>query len=168
MIKWHWINTYHTHVFQTFAFVSAVRMNGTKEGPTCMDKNHGCAHICRETPKGGIACECRPGFQLTKNNRDCKCEYICLKNTTPQAELYENVSSWVFLFLGYQQTSKSRNLAGNICIIIQNRIEEFKIQRDLVLSQNQVMPSHNATTLPIYVYIHRNVADCFVSAWLLS
>ncbi|TSL61128.1 Signal peptide, CUB and EGF-like domain-containing protein 3 [Bagarius yarrelli] len=63
-----------------------VRMNGTKEGPTCMDKNHGCAHICRETPKGGIACECRPGFQLTKNNRDCKltcnygnggCQHIC-------------------------------------------------------------------------------------------
>ncbi len=53
---------------------SAVRFNGSKDVPTCMDKNHGCAHICRETPKGGIACECRPGFQLTKNNRDCKCE----------------------------------------------------------------------------------------------
>uniref|UniRef100_A0AAZ3NX26 Signal peptide, CUB and EGF-like domain-containing protein 3 n=1 Tax=Oncorhynchus tshawytscha TaxID=74940 RepID=A0AAZ3NX26_ONCTS len=59
---------------------------GTKEGPTCMDKNHGCAHICRETPKGGIACECRPGFQLTRNMRDCKltcnygnggCQHIC-------------------------------------------------------------------------------------------
>ncbi|XP_022533294.2 signal peptide, CUB and EGF-like domain-containing protein 3 isoform X1 [Astyanax mexicanus] len=63
-----------------------VRINGTKEGPSCMDKNHGCAHICREAPKGGIACECRPGFQLTKNNRDCKltcnygnggCQHIC-------------------------------------------------------------------------------------------
>ncbi|XP_037377164.1 signal peptide, CUB and EGF-like domain-containing protein 3, partial [Talpa occidentalis] len=43
----------------------------------CMNKNHGCAHICRETPKGGIACECRPGFELTKNQRDCKltCNY---------------------------------------------------------------------------------------------
>lgn len=41
-----------------------------------MNKNHGCAHICRETPKGGIACECRPGFELTKNQRDCKCEII--------------------------------------------------------------------------------------------
>uniref|UniRef100_A0A4W5NGR0 Signal peptide, CUB and EGF-like domain-containing protein 3 n=1 Tax=Hucho hucho TaxID=62062 RepID=A0A4W5NGR0_9TELE len=59
---------------------------GTKEGPTCMDKNHGCAHICRETPKGSIACECRPGFQLTRNMRDCKltcnygnggCQHIC-------------------------------------------------------------------------------------------
>ena len=40
----------------------------------CMNKNHGCAHICRETPKGGIACECRPGFELTKNQRDCKCK----------------------------------------------------------------------------------------------
>uniref|UniRef100_A0A674PBP4 Signal peptide, CUB and EGF-like domain-containing protein 2 n=1 Tax=Takifugu rubripes TaxID=31033 RepID=A0A674PBP4_TAKRU len=56
------------------------------EGPTCMDKNHGCAHICRETQKGGIACECRPGFQLTRNNKDCKltcnygnggCQHIC-------------------------------------------------------------------------------------------
>lgn len=41
-----------------------------------MNKNHGCAHICRETPKGGIACECRPGFELTKNQRDCKCEIL--------------------------------------------------------------------------------------------
>lgn len=40
----------------------------------CMNKNHGCAHICRETPKGGIACECRPGFELTKNQRECKCK----------------------------------------------------------------------------------------------
>uniref|UniRef100_A0A8C7W781 Signal peptide, CUB and EGF-like domain-containing protein 3 n=1 Tax=Oncorhynchus mykiss TaxID=8022 RepID=A0A8C7W781_ONCMY len=63
-----------------------LRSEGTKEGPTCMDKNHGCAHICRETPKGGIACECRPGFQLTRNMRDCKltcnygnggCQHIC-------------------------------------------------------------------------------------------
>ncbi|ROL52103.1 Signal peptide, CUB and EGF-like domain-containing protein 3 [Anabarilius grahami] len=63
-----------------------LRFNGTKEAPTCMDKNHGCAHICRETPKGTIACECRPGFQLTKNSRDCKltcnygnggCQHIC-------------------------------------------------------------------------------------------
>uniref|UniRef100_A0AAQ5XKL8 Signal peptide, CUB and EGF-like domain-containing protein 2 n=1 Tax=Amphiprion ocellaris TaxID=80972 RepID=A0AAQ5XKL8_AMPOC len=57
-----------------------------KEGPTCMDKNHGCAHICRETQKGGISCECRPGFQLTRNMKDCKltcnygnggCQHIC-------------------------------------------------------------------------------------------
>uniref|UniRef100_A0AAQ4Q5N8 Signal peptide, CUB and EGF-like domain-containing protein 2 n=1 Tax=Gasterosteus aculeatus aculeatus TaxID=481459 RepID=A0AAQ4Q5N8_GASAC len=60
--------------------------DGSKEGPTCMDKNHGCAHICRETQKGGIACECRPGFQLTRNMKDCKltcnygnggCQHIC-------------------------------------------------------------------------------------------
>uniref|UniRef100_A0A665W8W0 Signal peptide, CUB and EGF-like domain-containing protein 2 n=1 Tax=Echeneis naucrates TaxID=173247 RepID=A0A665W8W0_ECHNA len=59
---------------------------GTKDGPTCMDKNHGCAHICRETQKGGISCECRPGFQLTRNMKDCKltcnygnggCQHIC-------------------------------------------------------------------------------------------
>ncbi|KAM8830668.1 signal peptide, CUB and EGF-like domain-containing protein 3 isoform 2-T2 [Synchiropus picturatus] len=63
-----------------------MRMEGTKEGPTCMDKNHGCAHICRETQKGGISCECRPGFQLTRNMKDCKltcnygnggCQHIC-------------------------------------------------------------------------------------------
>ncbi|KAL6483638.1 hypothetical protein MHYP_G00085100 [Metynnis hypsauchen] len=62
-----------------------VRINGTREGQSCMDKNHGCAHICREAPKG-IACECRPGFQLTTNNQDCKltcnygnggCQHIC-------------------------------------------------------------------------------------------
>lgn len=40
-----------------------------------MDKNHGCAHICRETQKGGISCECRPGFQLTRNMKDCKCKW---------------------------------------------------------------------------------------------
>uniref|UniRef100_A0A8C6UQK6 Signal peptide, CUB domain, EGF-like 3 n=1 Tax=Neogobius melanostomus TaxID=47308 RepID=A0A8C6UQK6_9GOBI len=60
--------------------------DGTKERPTCMDKNHGCAHICRETQKGGISCECRPGFQLTRNMKDCKltcnygnggCQHIC-------------------------------------------------------------------------------------------
>ncbi|KAM7411594.1 hypothetical protein PAMA_021537 [Pampus argenteus] len=63
-----------------------VRPEGSKEGPTCMDKNHGCAHICRETQKGGISCECRPGFQLTRNMKDCKltcnygnggCQHIC-------------------------------------------------------------------------------------------
>ncbi|XP_030637549.1 signal peptide, CUB and EGF-like domain-containing protein 3 [Chanos chanos] len=63
-----------------------VRFDGAKDGPTCMVKNHGCAHICRENPKGGISCECRPGFQLTRNNRDCKltcnygnggCQHIC-------------------------------------------------------------------------------------------
>uniref|UniRef100_A0A4W6DDG5 Signal peptide, CUB and EGF-like domain-containing protein 2 n=1 Tax=Lates calcarifer TaxID=8187 RepID=A0A4W6DDG5_LATCA len=62
------------------------RPKGAKEGPTCMDKNHGCAHICRETQKGGISCECRPGFQLTRNMKDCKltcnygnggCQHIC-------------------------------------------------------------------------------------------
>uniref|UniRef100_A0A7M4E046 Signal peptide, CUB domain and EGF like domain containing 2 n=1 Tax=Crocodylus porosus TaxID=8502 RepID=A0A7M4E046_CROPO len=41
------------------------------EGMNCMNKDHGCAHICRETPKGGVACECRPGFEMAKNQRDC-------------------------------------------------------------------------------------------------
>uniref|UniRef100_A0A8C7FPK6 Signal peptide, CUB and EGF-like domain-containing protein 2 n=1 Tax=Oncorhynchus kisutch TaxID=8019 RepID=A0A8C7FPK6_ONCKI len=43
------------------------------DGMNCMNKDHGCAHICRETPKGGVACECRPGFELAKNQRDCSC-----------------------------------------------------------------------------------------------
>ncbi|XP_069479790.1 signal peptide, CUB and EGF-like domain-containing protein 2 isoform X9 [Ambystoma mexicanum] len=43
----------------------------SKEGLSCMNKEHGCAHICRESPKGGVACECRPGFELAKNQRDC-------------------------------------------------------------------------------------------------
>ncbi|XP_036819993.1 signal peptide, CUB and EGF-like domain-containing protein 2 isoform X3 [Oncorhynchus mykiss] len=41
------------------------------EGLSCMNKEHGCAHICKETPKGGVACECRPGFELAKNQRGC-------------------------------------------------------------------------------------------------
>uniref|UniRef100_A0A8D0CLQ6 Signal peptide, CUB and EGF-like domain-containing protein 2 n=1 Tax=Scleropages formosus TaxID=113540 RepID=A0A8D0CLQ6_SCLFO len=47
------------------------------DGMNCMNKDHGCAHICRETPKGGPACECRPGFELAKNQRDCilTCNY---------------------------------------------------------------------------------------------
>ncbi|KAH0618815.1 hypothetical protein JD844_018302, partial [Phrynosoma platyrhinos] len=57
--------------------VSPAESTRQPKGMNCMNKNHGCAHICRETPKGGIACECRPGFELTKNQRDCKltCNY---------------------------------------------------------------------------------------------
>lgn len=58
-----------------------VQADGTRDGPTCMDKNHGCAHICRESQKGGISCECRPGFQLTRNMKDCKCE-SCHRSVT--------------------------------------------------------------------------------------
>uniref|UniRef100_A0A8C7UJF3 Signal peptide, CUB and EGF-like domain-containing protein 1 n=1 Tax=Oncorhynchus mykiss TaxID=8022 RepID=A0A8C7UJF3_ONCMY len=56
------------------------------DGMNCMNKDHGCAHICRETPKGGVACECRPGFELAKNQRDCSltcnygnggCQHMC-------------------------------------------------------------------------------------------
>uniref|UniRef100_A0A4W3JA67 Signal peptide, CUB and EGF-like domain-containing protein 2 n=1 Tax=Callorhinchus milii TaxID=7868 RepID=A0A4W3JA67_CALMI len=43
----------------------------SEEGMSCMNKDHGCAHICRETPKGGVACECRPGFELARNQRGC-------------------------------------------------------------------------------------------------
>ncbi|XP_069012421.1 signal peptide, CUB and EGF-like domain-containing protein 1 isoform X3 [Embiotoca jacksoni] len=48
------------------------------DGMNCMNKNHGCAHICREAPgKGGVSCECRPGFELAKNQKDCTltCNY---------------------------------------------------------------------------------------------
>ncbi|KAK2120958.1 hypothetical protein P7K49_002344 [Saguinus oedipus] len=41
------------------------------QGMNCMNKDHGCAHICRETPKGGVACDCRPGFDLAQNQKDC-------------------------------------------------------------------------------------------------
>uniref|UniRef100_A0A672P3C0 Signal peptide, CUB and EGF-like domain-containing protein 2 n=1 Tax=Sinocyclocheilus grahami TaxID=75366 RepID=A0A672P3C0_SINGR len=56
------------------------------EGLSCMNKEHGCAHFCKETPKGGVACECRPGFELAKNQRGCiltcnhgngGCQHIC-------------------------------------------------------------------------------------------
>ncbi|XP_069821121.1 signal peptide, CUB and EGF-like domain-containing protein 2 isoform X3 [Dendropsophus ebraccatus] len=43
----------------------------SEEGLSCMNKDHGCGHICRETPRGGVACDCRPGFELAKNQRDC-------------------------------------------------------------------------------------------------
>ncbi|ELW64494.1 Signal peptide, CUB and EGF-like domain-containing protein 1 [Tupaia chinensis] len=43
----------------------------SNEGMNCMNKDHGCAHICRETPKGGVACDCRPGFDLAQNQKDC-------------------------------------------------------------------------------------------------
>uniref|UniRef100_A0A7N8WJ95 Signal peptide, CUB and EGF-like domain-containing protein 1 n=1 Tax=Mastacembelus armatus TaxID=205130 RepID=A0A7N8WJ95_9TELE len=42
------------------------------------NRDHGCAHICREAPgKGGVSCECRPGFELAKNQKDCTltCNY---------------------------------------------------------------------------------------------
>ncbi|XP_029438203.1 signal peptide, CUB and EGF-like domain-containing protein 2 isoform X4 [Rhinatrema bivittatum] len=42
-----------------------------EEGLSCMNKDHGCAHICREAPRGSLACDCRPGFELAKNQRDC-------------------------------------------------------------------------------------------------
>uniref|UniRef100_A0A7N8YMZ8 Signal peptide, CUB and EGF-like domain-containing protein 2 n=1 Tax=Mastacembelus armatus TaxID=205130 RepID=A0A7N8YMZ8_9TELE len=48
------------------------------DGMNCMNKDHGCAHICREAPgKGGVSCECRPGFELAKNQKDCTltCNY---------------------------------------------------------------------------------------------
>lgn len=45
------------------------------EGLSCMNKDHGCGHICKEAPRGSIACECRPGFELAKNQRDCICKY---------------------------------------------------------------------------------------------
>ncbi|XP_003470606.1 signal peptide, CUB and EGF-like domain-containing protein 1 isoform X2 [Cavia porcellus] len=49
----------------------------SNEGMNCMNKDHGCAHICRETPKGGVACDCRPGFDLAQNQKDCAltCNY---------------------------------------------------------------------------------------------
>ncbi|XP_064192984.1 signal peptide, CUB and EGF-like domain-containing protein 2 isoform X1 [Anguilla rostrata] len=58
----------------------------SEEGLSCMNKEHGCAHICKEAPKGGVACECRPGFELAKNQRGCTltcnhgnggCQHMC-------------------------------------------------------------------------------------------
>ncbi|KAM6459408.1 signal peptide, CUB and EGF-like domain-containing protein 2 isoform 4-T4 [Liasis olivaceus] len=43
----------------------------SEEGVSCMNKDHGCDHICKEAPKGGVDCECRPGFELARNQRDC-------------------------------------------------------------------------------------------------
>uniref|UniRef100_A0A8C5QU48 Signal peptide, CUB domain and EGF like domain containing 2 n=1 Tax=Leptobrachium leishanense TaxID=445787 RepID=A0A8C5QU48_9ANUR len=58
----------------------------TEEGLSCMNKDHGCAQICREAPRVGVSCDCRPGFELGKNQRDCiltcnhgngGCQHIC-------------------------------------------------------------------------------------------
>ncbi|XP_076880056.1 signal peptide, CUB and EGF-like domain-containing protein 2 isoform X3 [Brachyhypopomus gauderio] len=55
-------------------------------GLSCMNKAHGCAHICRETPKGGVSCECRPGFELAEDQHGCTltcnhgnggCQHVC-------------------------------------------------------------------------------------------
>ncbi|CAH2325525.1 signal peptide, CUB and EGF-like domain-containing 2 isoform X3 [Pelobates cultripes] len=58
----------------------------SEEGLSCMNKDHGCAQICREAPRVGVSCDCRPGFELAKNLRDCiltcnhgngGCQHIC-------------------------------------------------------------------------------------------
>ncbi|KAM9658467.1 signal peptide, CUB and EGF-like domain-containing protein 2 isoform 3-T3 [Trichechus inunguis] len=51
----------------------------SEEGLSCMNKDHGCSHICKEAPRGSAACECRPGFELAKNQRDCIFEKIMEK-----------------------------------------------------------------------------------------
>uniref|UniRef100_A0A4X2K3A9 Signal peptide, CUB and EGF-like domain-containing protein 2 n=1 Tax=Vombatus ursinus TaxID=29139 RepID=A0A4X2K3A9_VOMUR len=57
-----------------------------EEGLSCINKDHGCGHLCKETLEGGVACECRPGSELAKNQRDCilicnhgngRCQHIC-------------------------------------------------------------------------------------------
>ncbi|KAM4617334.1 signal peptide, CUB and EGF-like domain-containing protein 2 [Discoglossus pictus] len=83
----------------------------SEEGLSCMNKEHGCAHICRETPKGGVACDCRPGFELAKNQRDCiltcnhgngACQHTCNDTDTgpvcgchPKYTLHSNGKSCV-------------------------------------------------------------------------
>ncbi|KAL6460286.1 hypothetical protein MHYP_G00320450 [Metynnis hypsauchen] len=67
-------------VFMNECSVSSVQLNNAADGGdgmNCMNKDHGCAHICRETPKGGVSCECRPGFELAENQQDCRltCNY---------------------------------------------------------------------------------------------
>uniref|UniRef100_A0A8C7FQ87 Signal peptide, CUB domain, EGF-like 1 n=1 Tax=Oncorhynchus kisutch TaxID=8019 RepID=A0A8C7FQ87_ONCKI len=57
------------------------------DGMNCMNKDHGCAHICRETPKGGVACECRPGFELAKNQRDCSCTTLEKPSLSPHKQI---------------------------------------------------------------------------------
>lgn len=65
-----------------------------------MNKDHGCAHICKETPRGGVACECRPGFELAKNQRGCirTCEsfIIRLRNTTEHLTVAVDVTLFMF------------------------------------------------------------------------
>lgn len=65
------------------------------EGLSCMNKNHGCSHICKEAPKGSVACECRPGFELAKNQRDCVCKYRLVHTRAGHLPAsIRNASSW--------------------------------------------------------------------------
>lgn len=65
-----WLCCLHTELL---GMLMLLYLSCFTEGMSCMNKDHGCAHICRETPKGGVACECRPGFELSKNQRSCIC-----------------------------------------------------------------------------------------------
>uniref|UniRef100_A0A7N4PA96 Signal peptide, CUB and EGF-like domain-containing protein 2 n=1 Tax=Sarcophilus harrisii TaxID=9305 RepID=A0A7N4PA96_SARHA len=58
-----------------------------EEGLSCLNKDHGCGHLCKETLEGGVTCDCRLGFALAKNQRDCiltcnhgngGCQHICV------------------------------------------------------------------------------------------
>uniref|UniRef100_A0A669DWA6 Signal peptide, CUB domain, EGF-like 1 n=1 Tax=Oreochromis niloticus TaxID=8128 RepID=A0A669DWA6_ORENI len=75
------------------------------DGMNCMNKDHGCAHICREAPgKGGVSCECRPGFELAKNQKDCTltcnygnggCQHTCNDTDTgPVCGCHQKYPPW--------------------------------------------------------------------------
>uniref|UniRef100_A0A671VNJ7 Signal peptide, CUB and EGF-like domain-containing protein 2 n=1 Tax=Sparus aurata TaxID=8175 RepID=A0A671VNJ7_SPAAU len=76
------------------------------DGMNCMNKDHGCAHICREAPgKGGVSCECRPGFELAKNQKDCTltcnygnggCQHTCDDTDTgPVCGCHQKYALWL-------------------------------------------------------------------------
>lgn len=83
------------------------------EGLSCMNKNHGCSHLCKEAPRGSVACECRPGFELAKNQRDCICKYIDWRTPSLGTILPHRLSSaaWQEHHLMAQQEHRGRRLA---------------------------------------------------------
>lgn len=82
-----------------------------------MNKDHGCAHICKETPRGGAACECRPGFELAKNQRHC----ICMCNLVLfycMGIVFNVMVSLNLMIQSVMNTMKRSSLPNSDCLLI--------------------------------------------------
>lgn len=85
-----------------------------------MNKDHGCAHICREAPgKGGVSCECRPGFELAKNQKDCTRTYLTCSNQSK--ELISSSDQSVGLVLEISESEpvpvQENNMSLSVCVL---------------------------------------------------
>lgn len=80
-----------------------------------MNKEHGCAHICKETPKGGVACECRPGFELAKNQRGCICKCWVANNTPTTPRHTHLIHLFQFMMLHVVYSAVTCNHGNGAC-----------------------------------------------------